>query len=409
MRVLLVHQAFVSGDEPGGTRHFEFGQRLARHGDHMTVIASQVEYLSGKSRYPGSRKLFVRERAGDVAVLRAYTPEVLHRGFAWRVVAFITFSAAAVATGLRAGRTDLVMGTSPSLFQAAAAWMIAEVRRKPFLLEVRDLWPEFAIEMGVLRNPVLQRMSRWLEHFLYARADHLMVNSPAYVTYLVEHGVDPDRISFVSNGVDPAMFDPNRPGEPFRREFDIPGNAYVVVYAGAHGPANDLETALAAAERLRDEESVLFVFAGDGKDRSRLEEQARRRELNNVRFLGPLPKSRMADLLAASDACFATLQNIPMFTTTYPNKVFDYMAAGKPTVLAIDGVIREVIEAANGGIFVPPGDSGALARAVRMLATDRAMSRAMGASARDYVVRHFDRDQQAEQFRDVLVSLARLR
>jgi glycosyltransferase involved in cell wall biosynthesis len=310
-----------------------------------------------------------------------------------------------VIAALRAGPVDVVMGTSPPIFQAASAWVVACLRRRPLLLEIRDLWPEFAIDIGVLKNPALIAMARWLEGFLYARANYLLVNSPAYRDYLIGKGVPAAKITLISNGVDPTMFDPAARGEPFRNQLGLQ-DEFVVTYAGAIGMANDLPTLLRAAGRLRDRADIRFLIVGDGKDRKALEAQAAAMHLPNLTFTGPRPKSQMGDVLAGSDACVAILQNIPMFRTTYPNKVFDYMAAGRPTILAIDGVIRQVIDAAGGGLFVTPGDDAALAAAIVRLADDRAVARAMGAAARLYVVQHFNRAQHAQEFLQLTLAIA---
>jgi glycosyltransferase involved in cell wall biosynthesis len=297
------------------------------------------------------------------------------------------------------------MGTTPPIFQTVAAWLIARLRRCPFLLEVRDLWPEFAVDMGVLKNRTLIAVARAFERWLYRRADHIVVNSPWYRTYLIEKGVPPEKVSLVANGVDPSQFDPEASGEALRSQWSQPGQ-FVVTYAGALGLANDLSTVLRAADRLRDRGDILFWIVGDGAERARLEAEARERKLPNVRFTGSLPKAAIKDVLAASDACVATLRNIPMFRTTYPNKVFDYMAAGRPILLGIDGVIREVVDAAGGGLFVPPGDDARLAEAVLELRSDPDRARRMGRAGREHVVRHFHREQQAREFAAVLRRVA---
>lgn len=396
MRVLLIHQAFASPDEPGGTRHYELADRCVDQGIDFTIIASDLSYLTGKQTVV-RKGLITEQTAGAMRVLRAYTIPSLHRSFLWRVVSFLSFMITSASAALKAGPTDLVMGTSPPIFQAMSAWFVARVRRRPFLLEIRDLWPEFAIDMGVLRNPVLIRLARWLERFLYARATQLLVNSPMYRDYLVGKGVPESKISLIPNGVDPDMFDPDARGEEFRRALGLT-DTFVVTYAGALGLANDIPTILKAAARLRDERDVRFLLVGDGKERRNLEALARELQLTNVMFVGARSKSEMPVILAASDACVATLMNIAMFRTTYPNKVFDYMAAGRPTILAIDGAIREVIEKANGGVFVPPGDDAALASAIIPLSQDRNLARQMGSSARAYVLEHFNRNQQANDF-----------
>jgi glycosyltransferase involved in cell wall biosynthesis len=404
MHTLLIHQAFAAASDPGGTRHLELAGHVVKAGDKFTIVASDVNYTTGRRVTPETH-LVSEQQIEGVRILRSYTPASVHRSYLWRVFAFLTFMITSVILGLKAGPVDLVMGTSPPIFQALSAWMVARIRRKPFLLEIRDLWPEFAIDIGVLKNPVLIALSRRLEKFLYARATHLLVNSPAYRAYLVSKGVPIDKISLVSNGVDPGMFHPGDRGEQVREEFGL-HNKFVVTYAGALGMANDIDTLLRAAERLRDNSAVHIVLVGDGKERPRLEEQVRVRGLSNVTFAGAQPKRRIPELLAASNACVALLKDIPMFRTTYPNKVFDYMAAGRPTILVIDGVIRDVIEAARGGIFVRPGDAAGVADVILTLAGNPGLAQEMGRTAREYVVQNFNRCDQAGDFIRLLRRLS---
>jgi glycosyltransferase involved in cell wall biosynthesis len=305
---------------------------------------------------------------------------------------------------LRSGAPDLVMGTSPPIFQIVSAWLVAWIRRAPFLLEIRDLWPEFAIDIGVLRNPVLIALSRWLERFLYKRATHILVNSPAYQDYLLGKGIPSSKISLIPNGADLDLFDPQASGQEVREQWGL-DDKFVVTYVGAMGLANDIDTILRAAQRLIEQSNIHFLLVGDGKERSHLEALADQLSLTNVTFTGAVHKSQVPSVLAGSDVCAATLKDIPMFRTTYPNKVFDYMAAGRPTVLAIDGVIREVVEAAGGGIFVAPGDDADLAQAVLSLEQNRQLAQNMGQAARAYVAAHFDRQGHAAQFAELVQEL----
>ena len=403
MHLLLIHQAFASPNEPGGTRHYELARHLVQHGHQFTIVASNLSYHTGHHSV-ASKGLVTEQTLDGVRVLRAYTYPSLHRSFSWRFVCFISFMLTSVWAALRAGPVDLVIGTSPPIFQAVSAWLVATLRRRPFLLEIRDLWPEFLIDVGGLKNPLLIIASRWLERFLYARATHLMVNSPAYRDYLINKGVPAAKISLIPNGVDPEMFDPDARGEPIRGEWGLDGK-FVVTYAGALALSYDIPTVLRAADRLRDQSHIHFLLVGDGKERANLESLAQQLRLPNVTFTGARPKAEMPKILAASDACIAILKDIPMFRTTYPNKVFDYMAAGRPTILAIDGVIRQVVEAAGGGIFVPPGDDAALSATVLSLYQDRQQAQVMGMAARAYVVVHFNRHQQALQFEELVQRL----
>jgi glycosyltransferase involved in cell wall biosynthesis len=403
MKILLLNQAFVSPDEPGHTRHFEMGQYLKEHGHELVIVASDVNYQTGR-RTVQHRGLSADQDIDGLRVLRSYIHPTLHRSYLWRSLSFVSFMFSSLWTALRVTDADLIMGTTPPIFQALSAWFVAFLRRKPFLLEVRDLWPEFGIGMGVITNPVLIALARWLEDFLYARASHILVNSPAYVDYLLGRGIRRDRVTFIPYGTDIEMFTPATDGSQVRKTFGLEGR-FVVLYAGALGQANDIPTLLRAAAHLRSETGIRFILFGDGKERARLQAEAERKGLQNVIFAGAYPKREMPAVLAASDVCLAILQDIPMFRTTYPNKVFDYMAAGRPTVLVIDGVIREVIEASGGGVFVRPGDDEMLAKTILGLAGDPQRLKRMGTAARDYLVRNLDRRDKLDETLKLFKSL----
>ncbi len=397
MHILLIHQAFAALDEPGGTRHHELARYLAGRGHRVTIIASPVSYLTGTSvpLSPNFHENGSSRSGGGVRVLRTYTYQALHKSFVHRVFAFVSFMASSFFAGLGVKNVDLVWGTSPPIFQGVTAWLLARLKRVPFLFEVRDLWPTFAIAVGVLKNPLLIKMSLWLERFLYRHADRVMVNSPGYVAHVTELGAR--QVELVPNGADPEMFDPADQGTAFRSANHLE-DKFVVLYAGAHGMSNDLGVVLEAASLLQSAGTpeVQIVFLGDGKEKPALQEQAAEMHLANVLFLPPVPKDGMAAALAGADACLAILKPIEEYKTTYPNKVFDYMAAGRPVILAIDGVIREVVEAAGCGIFAQPGDPSALAQAVQVLAADRARSRQMGLAGRKYLEEHFSRSVTAK-------------
>ena len=405
MKILLLNQAFVSPDEPGHTRHFEMAQYLRARGHELVIVASDLNYQTGQ-RTVARRGLFAEQVIDGVRILRAYIYPALHRSYFWRVISFLSFMFSSVWTALTVRDADLIMGTTPPIFQALSAWVVALIRRKPFLLEVRDLWPEFGVSMGVLKDPFVIALARWLEKFLYARATHILVNSPAYKKYLLGKGVPAGKVTYIPYGTDVDMFNPAVDGSPVRAKLGLE-DEFIVLYAGALGQANDIDTLLRAAERLKDEAGIRFVLFGDGKERVRLESEAARLKLANVTFAGVCPKKEMPLVIAASDVCLAILQDVPMFRTTYPNKVFDYMSAARATVLVIDGVVRDVIEASGGGVFVQPGNDEQLAQTIRGLSQDPQRVRRMGVNAREYLVRYLDRRDKLEETLKLLESLAK--
>lgn len=403
MRILLINQAFVSPEEPGHTRHFEMAKFLQSHGHELVIVASDLNYQTGQ-RTVARRGLFAEQNFDGVRVLRSYIYPALHRSYFWRVISFFSFMFSSVWTALQVRDVDLVMGTTPPIFQAVSAWFVAWMRRKPFLLEVRDLWPEFGVSMGVLKNPLVIALARWLERFLYARATHILVNSPAYREYMLAKGVPANKVTYIPYGTDVDMFHPAVDGASIRAELGLQ-DKFVVLYAGALGQANDIDTLLRAAKRLKVEERIRFVLFGDGKERPRLEADAQRMGLSNVLFAGVRPKKDMPRVVAAADACLAILQDIPMFRTTYPNKVFDYMAAGRATVLVIDGVSRRLMEESGGGVFVQPGDDAMLAETILALSKDPQRLQQMGRNAREYLVKHLDRRDKLNETLALLVRL----
>lgn len=401
MHILLIHQAFATLNEPGGTRHHELARGLAVRGHRVTVIASPISYLTGSVTEP-TRPISSNE--GGIRIIRTYATRAIHRSFLHRMIGFFSFMLSSFWAGVRVRDVDLVWGTSPPIFQGLTALFLARLKGVPFLFEVRDLWPAFAVQVGVLHNTLLIRLSEWLESFLYQNADQMMVNSPGFIDHVQSRGAR--QVVLIPNGADPRMFDPAANGHAFRQAHQL-GDQFIVLYAGAHGMSNDLGIILEAAHALRDEPGIVFVLLGDGKEKPALQARARDLNLTNLRFVPSIPKADMPEALAAADVCVAILKPIPMYATVYPNKVFDYMAAGRPLIMAIDGVARQVVEQAEAGLFSPPGDPVRLAEAVRQLAADPLRARQMGANGRQYIEQHFDRAKLADQLVQLIEKMGK--
>ncbi len=400
MHILIIHQAFASIHEPGGTRHHEFARLLTSRGHKVTVIASPISYITG-SHTPTS----LPEGEGQgVRVIRAAVYDAHHKSFFHRILAFFSFMLSSFWIGLGVKHVDLVWGTSPPIFQGATAWALARIKGAKFLFEVRDLWPQFAIAVGVLKNPILIFLTEWLERFLYRRADRVMVNSPGFLQPVISRGAQ--RVELIPNGADPSMFNPTDSGTAFRQSNKLE-NKFVALYAGAHGMSNDLQIILETANLLADMKNIHIVLLGDGKEKPALMAQANEMKLTNMTFLPSVPKIEMASALAGADACIAILKPLDEYKTTYPNKVFDYMAAARPVILAIDGVIREVVEAADCGIFTTPGNAEEIAQAILKLAGNPGLSRAMGLKGRKYLEENFSRSVIGEKLVDLLEELIR--
>jgi glycosyltransferase involved in cell wall biosynthesis len=397
MHVLLIHQAFAGPDDPGGTRHYELAAGLVARGHRVTVITSAITYMTGEARAAEA------PLPDGLRVIRVAATQNHHRSYLARGSALFAFAGAALRAAVRVKEVNVVWATSPPLVQVLPAFLASLRARAAFVFEERDLWPEFAIGMGVVQDGVLARAALRFKHLMYRRARAIVINSPGFAPFLAGYGVPMEKVHVIPNGVDVTQFDPEARGQESRSAWGA-NERFVVLYAGALGPANGLEVVLDAAEELRGT-PALFVLIGDGKARAELVAAARRRGLDNVRFEAPQPKRTMPMVMAAADACLATLRDIPLFRTTYPNKVFDYMAAGRAVLLGIDGAIREVVDDARAGIFVRPGDGDALAHAVRFLMRAPEEARAMGERGHAVVCKRFARQVHGRQLDTLLRGL----
>lgn len=403
INVLLIHQVFVSPKEPGGTRHFEFARILEKEGVNFTIVASDVNYFTGK-KIVNKNRLLTYENIEGIKVIRVFTLPFLHKSYFTRTIAFLSFMVTSIIAAMKEKNIDVIVSTSPPLFQVFPGYIISRLRKIPFVLEIRDLWVDFAVDLGVLKNPIIISIAKAIEGFFLKKADIIVVNSPGFISHIKRKGVLPNKLTLVPNGVDPSMFGKLDDGKIMKQELGL-DNKFVVLYAGAHGLANDLYTLISSAEILKNYNDIVFILIGDGKEKKNLIYKVRRLGLENVIFLPSQPKTEISKFIAMADVCIAILKKIPLFTTTYPNKVFDYMAAGKPTILAIDGVIREVIEDSKGGIFVTPGDPKALANAILYYYKNPKALKFHGENARKYVIKNFNRKKQAQKFKEVLCNV----
>lgn len=399
--MLLIHQAFVGPSEPGGTRHFELAAHLVKRGGRAAIICSDISYLTGASVGARRPRFSTTEEIAGVRICRVRTYAGYHRSYAHRLLAFAGFSLSAFIAAARQPRPDVVIGTSPPPFQGVAAYLAARWHGVPFIYEIRDLfWDYIAQTQGGRVGPV-SRLGRRLDRALCRRAAAVVVNSPGFIPYVRDAGVPEERIALVSNGTDTDLFSPARADRAAWRPFGCEG-AFIVLYAGALGMLNGLETLIDAAKLLADVPDLRVCLMGDGKEKANLIAHVERMGLTNVVFVPAQPKTAMPALIGSADVCVATLRDLPILRTVYPNKVFDYLAAGRPVVLAMDGEIRKVIEAAGAGWCVPPGSAVELAAAIRGLYEDRPAAEAAGARGRAYVTQHFDREALARQFIEVI-------
>jgi glycosyltransferase involved in cell wall biosynthesis len=381
MRILYLHQFFVTRAGVGGTRSYEFARRFVARGHSVRMVTAE----GGDRTVDGIEVAGVRGGYSDYVSATAVS-------YPRRMWAFARFALAATRAALRGPRPDVVYASSPPLTIALPALAAAARWRAPLVFEVRDLWPEAPIQMGALRNPFARRLARTLERFVYRRSTRLIALSPGIRTGVLATGVPEERVALVPNASDLDLFDP-APREP--------GDRFTVSYFGTMGEANDLSAAVEAARLLPE---VEFVLMGDGKRRADLQRGAP----ENVAFPGvAAAKQEVAALAARSDACLTLFKDVPVLATNSPNKLFDSFAAGRPAIVNMNGWMRALVEENEAGLYVRAGDGDDLAAKIAWLRDHPDEAAAMGRNARALAEREFDRDLLAERVLELLEEAAR--
>lgn len=398
MRILFLCQYFPPEMGAPAARTYEHARHWVELGHEVTVICGKPNHPDGiiPGRYRGT-PLF-RENIDGIEVLRVWLYATPNQGFFKRSIAFMTFMCSAVFFGIAASRRcDVVIATSPQLLCGFAGYFVSRFKRRPFVFEVRDLWPKQIIDLGAVRNRTIIGLLTWLERFLYRKARAIVTVAPATTEALVARGLPREKVFTVTNGIDDALFHPRERMQPIRKEFGW-GQDIVVMYIGTHGLSQGLATILDTAARFQGEPGIRFVFAGTGAEREHLIARAESMGLNNVEFLPMQAKDQMPSFYAAADICLVPLKKRDYFRYNIPSKIFEIMACARPIVLGVEGQAREIVEQAQAGIPVEPENPDAFAAAIRKLAADPELRARLGESGRAHVLRHYSRRQKAREY-----------
>lgn len=401
MRILWISQWFPPDLGALPARLTEMAREWIAEGHDVTVVTAFPHHPLGvvPDSYRGRR--VVEERYEKIRVIRCWIWALPNKRMWQRTLCQLSFAASSVLLALRRPRRpDVVIVSSPPFFQGLAGLVFSRLHRARFVFEVRDLWPETFAAMGVLSRGLVYRILETLEKALYRASDRVVVVTRSFREDLLRRGVPAQKISIIPNGADPDFYAPRPPSETLRSELGGNGK-FLATYVGTHGLATGLEQILDAAEILRNDPGFAFAFVGEGAQRAALIEESRRRRLTNVVFHAALPKERMPELYASSDACVVCLRPLPLFEKVIPSKIFEILSCGRPLVAAIAGEAAEIVRVA-GGVVVPPGDGAAIANALAEIRASPKRRREMEVSGRSFVIENFSRRDLARDYLKVL-------
>lgn len=365
LHILFFTDNFPPEVNAPASRTFEHAREWVRAGHLVTVITGFPNFPTGRV-FPGYRnRLWQQEWMDGIRVIRVWTFMTANRGRIRRTLDYLSFGLSAVLAGVWIRRPDVVVGTSPQIFTVCAAWLVSRLKRRPFVFELRDLWPASIFAVGAIHRPqLLQAIDRWVR-FLYRQAALIVCATESFRAELMRLSVDPARIVVVRNGADRARFFPREKDRELMHRLGLDG-FLVVGYIGTLGMAHGLRTVLEAARALQGE-PVRFVFVGEGAERASLERQAQRRELKNVRFVGLVSKDEVVRYWSLLDLAIIHLRNTPVFRTVLPSKLFESLAMGVPVLLGVAGEAARLVEEAQVGLCFEPENALALTSAIRHL------------------------------------------
>jgi colanic acid biosynthesis glycosyl transferase WcaI len=410
VKILYISQYFPPEMGAPAARASELSRHWAQAGHEVTVLTGFPNHPTGvvpaeyRSRF---RHLVARENVGGVDVVRTWLLPFPNRKAYERMLNYSSFCISAATTGLFVSRPDVVIASSPQLLVGLSGYWLARCKRTPFVFEVRDLWPESLVAVGMgSENSRLHRSLAKISGFLYRNSEHVVVVSPAFKSHLVKHWqTPPDKISIVENGVETELFSPLNTDPDLRRKLGAEGK-FVVCYIGTMGMAHGLDTLLEAAVQLQHKApQVLFILVGEGADKARLVQLAESRGLTNVRFIDQQAREKIPAYICASDACLVLLKKTDLFKTVIPTKMLEFMSCARPVILGVDGQARKIVEDANAGIFVEPENPASLAEVVVRLARDAGLRESLGRNGRLHILKHFSRQRTAQTYIEVLNDL----
>ncbi len=391
MHILFLTDNFPPETNAPASRTFEHARLWVKAGHRVTVVTGAPNFPSGRIHAGYRNSVWSRETIDGIDVVRVWTYITANEGFLKRTLDYVSFMIAAICASPFLSRPDVIVGTSPQFFTPCAALVVSWFRRRPFVFELRDLWPDSIVAVGAMRETAAIRALRKLEYFLYRRASRIVSVTHSFKRVLTGNGIDPEKIAVVPNGVDLDAYVPGPKPAELARRLGVEGK-FVAAYVGTVGMAHGIGTLLDAARALRERNDIAFIVVGTGAQQVELAETAKREGLSNVIFVGAVSKAEVRDYWRLCDVAVVLLRDTPLFRHVIPSKMFEAMGMERAIVLGVKGESEGILLDSGAGVTIPPEDAAALAGAVAGLADDRAQCEALGRKGRGFAASNFNRE-----------------
>lgn len=371
MHILFLTDNFPPEGNAPATRTYEHAIRWVKAGHKVTVITCAPNFPEGKVFSGYKNKWYQKTNLDGIDVVRVKTYITANEGFVKRILDYMSFMVTGFLAGLFQKKPDVIVATSPQFFCACAGWVLSAIRRKPFIFELRDIWPASITAVGAMKDSKAIRLLEKLELFLYRRADSIVSVTHSFKTELIERGVDGNKIDVVLNGVDLSKYEPAlQKDSELAAQYGLEGK-FVAGYIGTHGMAHGLEHIVAVAEQLQSEPDVRIVFAGGGAARQKIVDLVEAKQLTNVVLIERQPKDMMPRIWSLCDVSLVPLKNSDLFRTVIPSKIFECMGMGIPTIMSVPkGEATDIIQKTGSGMIVESENIDEIVEAILKLKDD---------------------------------------
>ena len=387
MNILYIHQYFTTPDKPGGTRSYWISRELIKNGHEVTMLTTM----------PNQKEMVERKVVDGIKIISIKVAYENKMGVFRRLIAFCSFMLSASFIGLKEKKIDLVFATSTPLTVGFPALVLKKIKRIPYIFEVRDLWPEVPIQMGALKNKLIQKLAIKFERSIYKNAIHIIALSPGMKDGVLKQGIDSNKVSMIPNMAKIDEFWPREHNTEFLKQFKLRKDSFKVVYFGSMGLANGIDYVLDAISKLKEEASIDFIFIGYGIMTKEIKRRKEKENLENIYFLGNFNMNETSEIVNFCDVSLVTFSNLPILYTNSPNKLFDSLSAGKPIVVNSPGWTKDLVEKNNCGIFVDQNSPEDFAEKIVKLKNSPEILRTMGVNSRKLAESTYDKSILCKQ------------
>ena len=402
MRILFITDNFPPEVNAPATRTYEHCKEWIKNKNvEITVLTCTPNFPHGKVYNGYKNKFFQKENMEGINVIRIWSYITSNSGFIRRVLDYTSFAFMAFIVGLFQ-KHDIIIATSPQFFTTWSAWGLSKIKRKPWIFELRDLWPESIKTVGAMKQGKIINTLEKIELGLYKSCDKVVAVTDAFKTNLINRGIDSKKIEVVTNGSNIELFFPILKDKELLNKLNLQ-DKFIVGYIGTHGMAHSLDFIVKSIAKIKDT-TIHFVFIGDGAMKQTIVDMANELKLENITFLDSISKEEVPKYLSICDVSLAPLKKEENFKTVIPSKIFEASAMAKPTLLGVEGQAKEIIEKYNAGLCFEPENTNDFLEKLQLIKDNKELYQGLQNGCKELAIK-FDRKQLADKMLDIIKGL----